>query len=245
MLVLGDFADFNRIRNRLENHAQYPEANKDLESLPRLFMHILSSGVLFLTYLENFMKEHYGKDSNEAKKMKSKLSEFYDNEFVYRFMYELRNYSQHKEIPVQTINFQLINHPKKKARLDIEINTNRLLQSGYRWKKIFRDDFSERHPIIKVRDLLRDYFETITLVYGAANEIYLKKDVEEIIRIKEALDQIYSTSSPLFIARITKVDLAYNPTNYNMIPFPSQYNITKIMVDLSKMGLVKLNIVEK
>lgn len=239
LLALGDIADFNKTRNKLELFESYPEGNQDIDSLPRLFMHILSSGVLFVTYLENFMKEHYGKESDEAKKMKSKLSEFYDNEFVYRFMYELRNYSQHKEIPVHNITSQLIDHPKKKANVEVEININKLIESGYRWKQVFREDFAKRPLIINVRELLREYFKIITLVYGAANEIYLMKDVQEILTIKESLDQIYKTSSPLYISEISKFNLAHNPTKYNMKPFPSQYNIIKLMVDLNKIGLVK------
>lgn len=243
MLVLGDIADFNRTRNKLETYEHYTERNQDVDSLPRLFMHILSNGKLFLTYFENFMKEHYGKESYEAKKMKDKLSEFYDNEFVYRFMYELRNYSQHKEIPVHNITSQLIDHPKKKVKVEVEISTIKLIESGYKWKKVFREDFSKKPSnIINVRELLREYFKVITLVYGAANEIYLKKDVQEILIIKKKLDQIYKTSSPLYISEISKLDLAYNPTRYDMIPFPSQYDIDKTMVHLSKMGLVELKL---
>lgn len=244
MLVLGDLARFNEIRNKLELSEAYSGSSKDLASLPHLFMHILSSGVLFLTYIENFMKEHYRKDSDAVKDMKSKLSDFYDNEFVYRFMYELRNYSQHKEIPVHNIETHLINHPKKKAKVEVEINTNKLIDSGYRWKEIFLKDFSERAPIIKVRYLLRDYFKIISLVYGAANEIYLIKDVQVILKIKEDLDQVYLNSSPLYISKISKKSLAYNPTSYKLTPFPSQYDITKVMVKLSKMGLVELIVTE-
>lgn len=245
MLVLGDIANFNKTRNKLELYESYPESKQDLDSLPRIFMHILSSGVLFVKYLENFMKENYGKNSDEAKEIRSKLSEFYDNEFVYRFMYELRNYSQHKEIPVHHINSQLIDHPKKKVKIEVEINTNRLIESGYGWKKVFREDFSKRKPIISVRYLLREYFRIISLIYGAANEIYLSKDIQEILKIRTALDQVYQTSSPLFISEISKKSLAYKPTNYRMTPFPSQYDINKLMVELSKMGLVELTVSEE
>lgn len=244
MLVLGDIADFNKTRNKLEVHENYPESNQDTNSLPRLFMHILSSGVLFVTYVENFMKEHYGKESVEAKEMKSKLSDFYDNEFVYRFMYELRNYSQHKEIPVHHITSQIIDHPKKKSKVTVEINTKSLIESGYKWKKIFKEDFTKRSPVINVSELLREYFQIISLVYGAANEIYLLKDIQKILAIKDGLDQIYKTSSQLFISEISKINLAYNPYSYVMHPYPSQYDITKLMVELSKMGLVELKLTE-
>lgn len=69
------------------------------DSLPTLVDGILSSLRAFDDRTSHSLSRRYGKGSPEVEKFKESLSFEYDNEFAYRFMYKLRNYSQHCGAP--------------------------------------------------------------------------------------------------------------------------------------------------
>lgn len=96
-----------------ERHAAFMEATSRLldpnndsqrtrhiaELLPPLVDGVLSSLRAFDDRTAHSLSRRYGKDSPEVEKFKESLSFEYDNEFAYRFMYKLRNYSQHCGVP--------------------------------------------------------------------------------------------------------------------------------------------------
>lgn len=239
-IVIGDIVDFNKLIKGMENPISNKSDEFEESNVIRYFIHILSSGVMFVTYLENFMKEHYGKESKEFKALKENISFYYDKEFVYRFMYELRNYSHHKEIPLHTMGSSIVNFTENKAEVKVEIDVDLLKQSGYGWKSVFLKDFSEIKNKINVRILIKNYFKILTLIYGKANEIYFETDIHKILKLKRELKNYQKTTDKLYISKITKYNLAYNPTNHTLTSFPGLYEIDKLMLDLSKIGLVKI-----
>lgn len=240
-IIVGDIADFNKHFKYIKN--DYNEVKKDdfVESnVIRHFIHILSSSVMFVTYLENLTKEYYGKNSEEFNKLKQYLSQYYDNEFVYRFMYELRNYAHHKEIPIHTMSYSIDEASKSSVNVVAEIDTTVLKNSGYRWKKVFLKDFSELDEKLNVHEIVYKYFNILALIFGRVNEIYFDVDIDNILTLKKELENYQESPNKLYISKISKYNLAYNPSHHSITPFTGLYEIDELMLYLSKIGLVKI-----
>lgn len=67
--------------------------------LNRLILNLLSSIRTFLDHTETRFKREFGASSEEVKLFKEITSAAYDDHFSYRFLYKLRNYSQHCGLP--------------------------------------------------------------------------------------------------------------------------------------------------
>jgi len=73
-------------------------------NLNRLMINFLSAVRTFLDHTETNLKRTYGKESENLKTFKKNCSSCYDNYFSYRFLYKLRNYSQHVGMPITGID---------------------------------------------------------------------------------------------------------------------------------------------
>lgn len=97
-LFISDVADFISMEKKLRRKQISIEEN----SVNRYFVHLLSSGKLFIDFNENQIKKKYSKNSDVYKKTHSFASYQFDSNFSYRFCYYLRNFSQHIGLPNYT-----------------------------------------------------------------------------------------------------------------------------------------------
>jgi hypothetical protein len=114
---------------------------------------LLSEITTFLNYAEGYLKREYGHDSEQVEFYKARTSKEYDASPSYRFVYQLRNYAIHRDVP---INGMLIEDgdldPETgivKKIVRVEIDRDGLLNSGYDWRKVRPDieAFPPRFPI--------------------------------------------------------------------------------------------------
>lgn len=73
-------------------------------NLNRLVLNFLSAFRTFIDHVETDLNRTYGKESENFKIFKESRSFCYDNCFSYRFLYKLRNYSQHVGMPITGLN---------------------------------------------------------------------------------------------------------------------------------------------
>jgi hypothetical protein len=64
-------------------------------NINRLVLNFLSAIRTFLDHAETYIKRTYGKESDQLKIFNNFRRSCYDTYFSYRFLYKLRNYSQH------------------------------------------------------------------------------------------------------------------------------------------------------
>ena len=92
----------------------------------------------FLEYAERKLKRRYGKDSEQARKFKQATSEQFDNSFAYRFVYQLRHYAQHINLPINALSLESGKFDfvlaTSKHNLLVEVNRDELLNSGFDWR---------------------------------------------------------------------------------------------------------------
>ncbi|MFJ4440006.1 hypothetical protein [Streptomyces sp. NPDC088923] len=87
------------VANLWNPKADSAEIKQIVDSLPLMLDGTLSALRAYDDRTSHALSRRFGKNSHEVLNFKESLSSEYDNEFAYRFMYKLRNYSQHCGVP--------------------------------------------------------------------------------------------------------------------------------------------------
>jgi hypothetical protein len=84
---------------------------------------LLSALRLYVDHTSFRLKRSYGSDSPEATKFQQLLQQAYDGHFSYRFLYKLRNFSQHCGMPVGhvALNSRAVNPPDPTAEHTLRV----------------------------------------------------------------------------------------------------------------------------
>lgn len=184
-LFLKDFIDFTRFLESIDN-AKSMKSLKNQEDMNRNFIHLLSSGKLFVDFNESTVKRKYGKDAyNEVHKYSSYQ---FDNFFEYRFFCKLRNYSHHIGLPITKVRLTEDNNSDK---LFFEINI--LLNANFDWgeklKKDFKKKLSANHDI-GVKSLIEGYFRSINHLFLKYNQFFLQKNNDKLQELQKSFEKL-------------------------------------------------------
>ena len=238
-LFVSDVSEFLSVKNKLES--------KKLEikdaDVNRFMIHLLSSGKLFVDFNENQIKQKYSKDSEKFDCIHSFASYQYDANFAYPFCHSLRNYSQHIDLPINEV--KAVSPDDKTILVDFYIDLDYLLNSNFNWKKLKKEliELNRETSKIDAITLVKEYFNSLTELYGNYNGLFLKLNHNTLVDIKSKLESLKLKHSRYYISKISKYDLKYNPGNYTLSPLAAFVEIDEIYIELSKIGLV--NIVNK
>jgi len=248
-----DLEQFNSHFNDVEEGKVMKKLNDHTaqHDFDRFLVHILSSSRLFITYFENSLIREYGKDSWQFKKWDKLTSKIYDTYFEYRFSYHLRNYTQHRGLPISTITTTLTDDDSQRfCTCEIMLNAQNLLDSNYNWKKIIRDDLNEiknNNENIDLVELLNSHEESMNIIYDIANEIFAFSHYEKLARLEKKLRKIYSsTSKEALIYKTTKYNLKNNGNNGigdSWKPLDGLKEILEMYLVWDKRGYINLNLI--
>lgn len=131
----------------------------------RLFINFLSSFRVYIDYIETYLKRKFGKTSQEVLAYKRCTAFFFDKFFAYRFLYKLRNYSQHCGFPINDINFsaKLDDLTQRvHATLTLSFNRDKLLEDYTEWGQNVKSDLENQTAEFDVMPLLQDLYFCIS-----------------------------------------------------------------------------------
>jgi len=179
--------DHDVSKNRLEILRLNDEVNRKL-------LNFLASGRLYLDHTEKRLKRSYGDNSQEAEKFDSITSEAYDDFFVYRFFYQLRNYVQHCGMGIDFIS----NYSSSKRipghidshEINIQFSPKRLLQDFDGWKHVKKDLKKEGDGI--------DVYGFATEVTKILKEVNIRIYLAELAKLQEAGNWIVDLVEDVF-----------------------------------------------
>lgn len=145
----------------------------------RYYLNFLSSVRTYLDYTEANLKKEFGNNSPIAKKYKSYCSEAYDNNFAYRFIYKLRNYSQHCGFPITYLGWDanVVDLEKKQVSFQFRLGVNRdELLSYDGWGQSLREDLKKMPQILDFESFSTNM---ISALFEINRRIY--KDLYELM----------------------------------------------------------------
>ena len=107
------------------------------------FDDVLSAFRRFTDRTAHLLSQRYGPNSAELRVLQRSMSQEFDNEFAYRFMYHLRNYSEHRGAPITRIRQASTLGPDGRVEHDFDVlfDSGKLL-SYHDWHRQVRVDLA-------------------------------------------------------------------------------------------------------
>lgn len=146
-----------------ENRNPFPSMKRILHGqvfVIQKFNAFLSSATTFLYLAENDLKRKYGQGSNEFSEFNSLRQNLHASNFSYRFLYDLRNFSQHYALPITSLDLHS-SRPTLTEDLEIYVELSfqrdKLLASGWNWKEELRKDIEGQPEQILALPLIDQY----------------------------------------------------------------------------------------
>ncbi|PSB05943.1 hypothetical protein C7B76_30510 [filamentous cyanobacterium CCP2] len=194
-LVVENYAEFekelfncslNRMLFGVEN---WTSGIGGVHSMNRRIVNLLTTCRLYIDQTSHNICSIYGNDSEQEKIFKKQASQEYDSDYPgYRTMEAMRNYVQHRELPVRILNnkMQLVGTGsnelwKHTIKLSIDINT---LSKDGKFKKKVLTELQSLGESVELTPLIRQYLRSIGKIHLKIREL-LNSDLsawEEQIR---------------------------------------------------------------
>jgi len=157
----------------------------------------IDSNRKFLNYLSSFRTLIDHIPSHLEKSQKDELNDFlnllYDQEFVYRFFYKLRNYTQHCGLPITKY---VSNFDNSLVEIFLKIEAQQLLKNYKSWS-IVKDDL-EKYDDIDSKSIIKDHFTLVRKIFFKTLYI-LKSDFKNSVKFIETNIQKYLGNHKLMI----------------------------------------------
>lgn len=158
----------------------------------RAFLNLLSSTRSYLDFMDRLLKKRFGKESAIYANFKKNCSEEYDGNFSYRFLYNLRNYAQHKGFPIGVIKWGQKQNPDEPLKIDfflvVSIGRDEILKN-FDWRTLENEvkNLPENEDILPH---ISSYMESLSRVHAKSiNDIFqtLTESARQITIIGERL----------------------------------------------------------
>jgi len=133
------------------------ESDSEKLNINRFLLNYLFSFRTYIDHLETFINREFGKDSEEMKDWVILKSKVHLENFVYRFMYKLRNYAQHCGMPIDIfeISSSIVNN-EYSVQINIGFDPQGLLSKFDSWGSALKVEL-QNSDIINLEDSIRDF----------------------------------------------------------------------------------------
>jgi hypothetical protein len=170
-LVIANYEDFEReilelaLRQMVYTDLKWASMHRDRQALNRRLVNLLSAGRLYIDQV----KHDVSYDQSLIDQIKTKASQQYDLRIGYRVMEALRNYTQHRALPVDHLSMPSSWEPQGewkhltfRAVPGITLQT---LQEDKTVKPTVLADLEPFGPVVPLTPLIRDYVEGLSVVH--------------------------------------------------------------------------------
>lgn len=141
----------------------------------RLFLNFLSAFRQFLDHTETRLKREYKEVPEIFRRFQERTSRAYDTEFAYRFIYKLRNFSQHCGIPVGVVDFECKHDEVENKPIfvfHLMFDAARLLaEGGDVLGKVVKSDLKKFGPVLPVEPLPRKVMSEVDSIWELVCEL--------------------------------------------------------------------------
>lgn len=195
-IVTSNFNDFvGVLRNYSQEYAKNPSAvnwimmEKMVLNINRHLLNYLSSVRTFLDHTETKLKRNYGDQSERFKRFREACSKSYDDNFSYRFLIKLRNYTQHCGMPLGGLTLHSEEKPPYSGHvyhsLKVKFSRDELLEYDS-WGSRIRKEISELPSEFEIVPHVVEMMKCLAKI----NLVIIQEDLPELIRSAEFIEQL-------------------------------------------------------
>lgn len=141
------------------NIAPVPIALDAMISVSQKITNFLSSTSAFFAHTDKQLQKLHGKDSVERNTWDENRKDLHAGSFAFRFLYELRNFAVHRDLPFSSLNFSGERCPEDDSmaiKMGALIAREGLLNDGYDWKKL-RAQIQQQPATFDLLPLMSEY----------------------------------------------------------------------------------------
>ncbi|MGY8871567.1 MAG: hypothetical protein ACKVJE_14105 [Pseudomonadales bacterium] len=182
----------------------------------------LSSVTSFLSCSEVRLKKEFGAESTLLNEWINFRKDLHSESFEYRFLYTMRNYSQHHYLPVSNVDIKLDNIVigERSTSNSITIDRDELLDSGFNWPKSLRIDIEKLDAKIDLIPIIDKYMCSVRKIAYRYIAIY-KIEIQDCSRYMTELKRRFAfpeNSTPVIYTGETREGQPV-PNQIDQIPF--------------------------
>lgn len=181
-LVLENYAEFEQelfncsVNNMLFQATDWSSSIDEIHVVNRRIINLLTTGRLYIDQVAHNIRSIYGADSEQEKVVKKQTSQEYDSDFPgYRIMEAMRNYVQHRELPIRGLSKNMRRTEKESEvfmkhtiKLSIDINT---LGEDKKFKSKILTELQRLGEAVEFTPLFRQYLGSIGKIHLKIREL--------------------------------------------------------------------------
>lgn len=231
-IVELNYKDFkSRIENITKRLAQgnlYIEEQEYLHlEVNRLILNFLSSVRTYLDHTETRFKREYGANSEEFMLFKSETIKAYDENFEYRFLYKLRNFSQHCGLPAGSLKTSsFIENGIEKHVLKLSLLRDDLLKN-FDWGNPITKELTNQEELFDLLYLIDTKYILLEKINNITKDLSYKHYTEEGFALLKLLEEIKNKDGTPCILKMVEINKKSN-LNIHWFPFESIFKITGV-----------------
>ncbi len=176
----------------LANHVHLSEVMRYqiVHNINRRLRSFFSEFRVFLDYTETKLKRRYGPDSEQVAAFKAACSRRFDDSFAYRFVYKLRNYALHVDLPLNAMSLASgeggfdAADPDTHNRFSVRVDRDALLNGGFDWGRHVRPGLEEMPPSFELNPIIREAMHCMEEIHV---ELVCSKLAEEKLAAERVL----------------------------------------------------------
>lgn len=217
-MMLENFVDYEGRLLSLTNrtlvigHRDWHSSQDDIYEVTRWLVNLLTTARLYLDQVEHDLSALFGKESAQFRRMNEATKSQYDERLGYRTMYSLRNFIQHRALPIYGLKFvnRRINTPAGDQFISTctpQLDTESLKIQGNFKPAVLRELSAHAEPdgTIDLKPLVREFVTGLTVVHREVlNSIQPQVEQSKIVHSKifsQFRDSFGSDSSGLALVR--------------------------------------------
>lgn len=134
-----------------------------LISISQKVTNLLSSTSAYLAHTDRQLQKVYGKGSPEWGTWDETRKDLHASSFAYRFLYELRNFAQHRDLPFSNLNLtgeRSADDAPMVFNIGALIRRDGLLDDGYDWKKL-RAEIQQQPAVFDLQPPISEYLRCL------------------------------------------------------------------------------------
>ena len=193
-LVLANFNELEvaildlTFRDMTQQRVRFESYRADRLMLNRKVLNLLSTSRMYLHHVLHLLSDKFGAESSEVHEANKSMRKQYDSVLGHRVMEALRNYVQHRAMPLHTITYsakRVEEQPRGKFRylVTMHLDVNQLAAD----KKFKAQVLHELRTIgakVELKPFIRDHMASLARVQEELREI-LRRNVDSSIEIHE------------------------------------------------------------
>ncbi|MBK1895795.1 hypothetical protein [Chryseobacterium paridis] len=187
-ILYGNYNDFIETINK--NSLELLDNSKSPLILNRSYLNRfkIESNRKFINYLSSFrtLVDHVPRMLNikEKEDFKGYLNFLYDKEFSYRFIYKLRNYTQHCGLPITQYES---NFNSSLVKIFLMMNVDFLLNNYDSWGEVVKNDL-KKYRCIDSKTIIDEHFSLVRKIYDKTLILLKDETLTKIDLIEKTIE---------------------------------------------------------